>query len=364
MKALSRTLAAALLSSAAAVSPAFAADHREAPEVDKRPQADLNDIYVFRAPGNRSRLVLVMTVNPAAAPGFNASYFFDEDALYRFEIDTRGDVSPEHVIDIAFTPIVPGPQNFRVTLDGRTLIEGPATRPSVLNPAPPERIITRNGPVTAFAGLSDDPFFFDAIGFSRVVNGTGGFRGVDSFGGLNVSSIVLEFPVSLVSDGQTRFEVSGYTYLRSDAFVGPPGASTVRVGGTTFEQIDRTAQPAVATAFIPFGLRDQFNSARPEDDAQFADEILASLQTFGTSAANVRTLASLAVPDTLKFDLRQPDGYPNGRRLQDDVIDTLLSLVFNRPTGDGVDSNDRPFLRRFPYVGEPQTQRERPRGDS
>jgi hypothetical protein len=364
MRSLRLLLGAALLSSAAPASLALAADHREAPAVSKRQPADLNDIYVFRAPGDRSRLVLAMTVNPAAAPGFAASYNFDEDVLYRFEVDTRGDVSPEHVVDITFTPIVPGPQTFKVNLDGRTVAEGQATRPSVLTPRAPERIIVRDGGVTAFAGPADDPFFFDAIGFQRTVNGTGGFRGVDTFADVNVSAIVLELPLGRVSDGRNLLEISGYTYIRSDAFVAPPGAATVRVGGVAYEQIDRTAQPAVATAFIPFGLRDQFNSSRPEDDARFADEILASLQRFGTSEANVRTLASLAVPDTLKLDLRRPDDYPNGRRLQDDVIDTLLTLVFNRPTGDGVDSNDRPFLRRFPYVGQPQNGPERPRGDS
>lgn len=355
---MARVLAGLLLSSAMAWS-AFAADHREAPAVDERPPADLNDIYVFRAPNDSSRLVLVMTVNPVADPDFAASYFFSPNVLYRFEVDTRGSVSPEHVLDIVFAPIAPGPQTFKVLLDGKTLLEGEATRPSVLTPEPPDRIIARRGNVEAFAGPADDPFFFDAIGFARFVNGTGGFRKADTFADNNVSAIVIELPVRRVSDGQTKFEISGYTYVRADDIRSPRRTPTVKVDRVTYEQFDRTAQPAVATAFIPFAQRDDFNRNRPENDGAFADEILASLQRFGTSRENTEILASLAVPDTLKFDLDRPDGYPNGRRLQDDVIDTLLTLVLNRPTSDGVDSNDRPFLRRFPYVGLPQTARER-----
>jgi hypothetical protein len=60
-------------------------------------------------------------------------------------------------------------------------------------------------------------------------------------------------------------------------------------------------------------------------------------------------------------------GFPNGRRLADDVVDielralagaTPLTPEFNKPPnnqlGDGVNANDVPFLNRFPYVAEPQ----------
>jgi hypothetical protein len=52
-------------------------------------------------------------------------------------------------------------------------------------------------------------------------------------------------------------------------------------------------------------------------------------------------------------------GFPNGRRLQDDVIDTELQLVFNQKLGggfgDGVNANDKPFLNHFPWVALPHT---------
>ena len=78
--------------------------------------------------------------------------------------------------------------------------------------------------------------------------------------------------------------------------------------------------------------------------------------------------------DTLKLNLGVPaaaartasacsaatsPGYPNGRRLTDDVVDIELQVVAgvlkgNKvPLGDGVDQNDVPFLTTFPYVAPP-----------
>ena len=65
-------------------------------------------------------------------------------------------------------------------------------------------------------------------------------------------------------------------------------------------------------------------------------------------------------------------GFPNGRRLLDDVTDIevralmegygpTLNAVLGVPNrtpnnllGDGVDANDTPFLSSFPYIGTPQ----------
>src|SRR5438034_5112522 len=64
-------------------------------------------------------------------------------------------------------------------------------------------------------------------------------------------------------------------------------------------------------------------------------------------------------------------GFPNGRRLEDDIVDIdlrafaqgygtflngLLGLPNKSPNnvlGDGVDANDKPFLANFPYVATP-----------
>jgi hypothetical protein len=52
-------------------------------------------------------------------------------------------------------------------------------------------------------------------------------------------------------------------------------------------------------------------------------------------------------------------GFPNGRRLDDDVVDIELQVVAGLlkgnavPLGDGVDKNDQPFMSSFPYVAPP-----------
>ena len=52
-------------------------------------------------------------------------------------------------------------------------------------------------------------------------------------------------------------------------------------------------------------------------------------------------------------------GFPNGRRLIDDVVDIDVRLIAGflkgnkAPLGDGVIQNDKAFLTEFPYLAEP-----------
>ena len=51
-------------------------------------------------------------------------------------------------------------------------------------------------------------------------------------------------------------------------------------------------------------------------------------------------------------------GFPNGRRLRDDVIDTILFFIANQNTlGDNVNANDVPFRDTFPFLAAPQQPR-------
>jgi hypothetical protein len=81
-------------------------------------------------------------------------------------------------------------------------------------------------------------------------------------------------------------------------------------------------------------------------------------------AAPGATVANLVVPDTLKLDLKQPSGFPNGRRLTDPAIDITLAFIFvdltktskmafaNVPVNPS--GNDMPFRADFPYLAPPQ----------
>ena len=66
-------------------------------------------------------------------------------------------------------------------------------------------------------------------------------------------------------------------------------------------------------------------------------------------------------PSPKRFGVLAGDtqGFPNGRRLGDDVTDIELRVIGgflkgNRlPLGDGVDQNDKPFSASFPYLAAP-----------
>ena len=76
------------------------------------------------------------------------------------------------------------------------------------------------------------------------------------------------------------------------------------------------------------------------------------------------TVAGLVVPDTLSVNLSAPSGFPNGRRLEDPVIDITFAVIFLNLDVHAVDtlvklplnpaSNDRPFRADFPYLAPPQ----------
>jgi hypothetical protein len=122
------------------------------------------------------------------------------------------------------------------------VVRGDATPPSVgTEPNEPDII---DGPagsdIQLFAGQSDDPFFFDLVGFNRFLAGAGGVTGDDTFLGLNVSAIVVQLPVDLVSDGETGLEISGFTFDRAGRSFRPAG-----------RPLDRMGNPVVNTVFIP-----------------------------------------------------------------------------------------------------------------
>jgi hypothetical protein len=342
MRPAARLIAAASLLALAGPA-AWGSDHHDAPLVLEFLPGDLNDLYVFRSPVRQRKLVLVLTVNPASVPAFAEAYVFSPDLLYRIAVDNDGDAVADREISVAFTPIADGPQIATITLPDGTVIEGEATAPTTEPDGPNEPVVIRDSAapgVLAFAGPRDDPFFFDAVGYGRMLNG-GEFTETNTFAGVNVSAIVIELPTRLLSAGSQQLAFSGFTTYRADD--GGPG-----------DNFDRIGNPFVLGALIPFDQRDAFNRSLPETDAaEFEPVVLDTLADMGASSADAAELTSFAVPDTLKLNLREEIHYPNGRQLTDDVIDTLLPLIFGEPLSDGVDGNDLPFLDSFPYLAPP-----------
>jgi len=77
-------------------------------------------------------------------------------------------------------------------------------------------------------------------------------------------------------------------------------------------------------------------------------------------------MRSMIVPDTLKLDLNRPSGFPNGRDLDDPVIDITLAYLFLDFSVSGQSPmtfanlplnpprNDKPFSDTFPFLAPPQ----------
>lgn len=347
---MTRSMLTTLLTSAGI---ALAADHKEAPLISEDPSADIGDVYIFPSPSSPDRIVMILTVNPFAAPAVARSANFSPNVRYGFHFETANNGKPEANIFVEFAKATTVGQKYTVTLPNGVSFTGETTLPTVATtPNPP--VITQ-GPmgVTAFAGPRDDPFFFDVVGFNRFLTGSGAFSGADGFAGFNVSAIVIEAPAALVAGGSSSVQGWATTERRRVTLRrGERNQLEVHVG--PWEQIERMGNPAVSTALIPSSLKDLFNIAKPSGDViAFAAPIVASLNAFGTSPANIQTLASVALPDTLKVNFAQPAGFPNGRRPQDDVIDVLLELILNGPVPDGVDANDRAFSPTFPYLADP-----------
>ena len=143
---------------------------------------------------------------------------------------------------------------------------------------------------------------------------------------------------------------------------------------TTLRQIDRTGVPAVNVVLVPAARKDEYNMGSPEEDAngRFAADIVATLKALGTDDTNIGILAQVAVVhgDYLRLNLNTANtgtgggnnsgaGFPNGRRLGDDVVDTLLFFIANqKPLPDNVNANDVPFQDTFPFLALAQQPRD------
>ena len=170
----------ALLSAFALTGTALAADHGEAPGAAADPAADIADFYAWHT--SNGTIVAVITIQPLAVSGDSALY--DADVLYGVHIDTNADTTPDLDIYARFGQNADG--DWGVQVENLPGASGPVV-------GAVETVIT-DGDVKVFAGLREDPFFFDAQGFGDTLSTSSvAFTATDFFAGYNVLSIVMEF---------------------------------------------------------------------------------------------------------------------------------------------------------------------------
>jgi len=362
-----------------------AADHSEAPLADEDRPNDIGDIYAFLDPADNTKMILAFTVVGFIVPAEQVNQgFFDSNSRYRIGINEDADADPDRFIDITFSGRTgtKDPQTATIILpDGRTTLTAPTTVPTQAA-APNPRTITTDAAtgVSFFAGIVDDPFFFDIPGFNRfvasVLAGTPDTtqldRGRDSFAGYDTLGVALSVPVSMLHPNNNKIGFNLVTQRQAKRTFKPATGQFVYKG--KYVNVDRMGLPAVNTVFVPFADKDKYNLASPADDANdvFLADIGGTLTALGTSAENIGLLKSLAIDngDYLYVDVTVQNtgdgggnnatgGFPNGRRMGDDVVDALVGIVtnFGVATGDHVNSNDVPLVNTFPFFGISQQPR-------
>lgn len=380
-----------------------AADHVDSTSIALDPGADLADTFAFLNPADNSKVILAMTFAGFIVPSEAVNLgLFPSDILYRFEIENTGDAVADRYIDITFSPQTSRtvPQTATIEFSERKGVRrqpffakftAPTTVPN-LSPTAPPFVVTRDSisGISFFAGLTDDPFFFDIVGFGRfnasVMSGTPDptrlQRARDSFAGYNIHTIAMEVPARMLRGSAGDIIGINNTTLRQRFTTRQDNGQVTGIGD--YIQIDRSATPALNTVLIPFPRKNDYNNATPLDDSNlvFANSIIASLTALGTNQSNIVILANVAVfkGDYLRLNLATPNsslgfgeritspnytGFPNGRRIGDDTVDTLMFFITNQTiaTGDNVNSNEVPLTTTFPFFGRPHQPLENPAVD-
>lgn len=220
-----------------------ASDHDDGETQIKSRNLSLTDLYVFREDwqtGNAAdagNLIFVMNTNPRSLP--RQHYYFNTEALYNFHVGRQAtvdstvtgqedlrfefqfgapDVNNQQSIQMNVTTFSNGvAQATNTSTGGVTTAANPGIGNP--NPTPITNTFTVNGTnINVFAGLREDPFFFDVEQFFRVRAGAAGagpavgFNTLDTAtdfaAGYNVNAIVMRVPIAfLQNNAEPVFDV-------------------------------------------------------------------------------------------------------------------------------------------------------------
>ncbi|MEV0295723.1 DUF4331 domain-containing protein [Nocardia sp. NPDC050710] len=279
---------------------------------------------------------------------------------------------------------------------------------------------------SVYVGAAEDPFFLDLRVFDLLYGGDLSEVGTDTLAGYNVNTVVLQVPkrdLALRNDPARNPVIGVWSDTERRSMQLSPGAAT-SVG--EFVQVSRLGNPLVNEVVVPVALKDAFNSLSPSKDATIPDvvrrvtdpelpKLIEALYKVPAPAAPRNDLveifltgiakkaptldgstppiqadlnsqilnadvqaAAFQPSEMLRLNMSVPvtaqpnrlgviggdlQGFPNGRRLSDDVVDIALQAMVGaaqtgKPVdalaaGDAVDANDTSFSSSFPYVALP-----------
>ena len=277
-----------------------------------------------------------------------------------------------------------------------------------------------------FVGQRKEPFYiavgkiFDLINLNPLGPEIGGNK--NDLENKNISSIVMELPIACLATASDPV-IGAYmtASLRQGRLLNPSpksGLGNAAVGGGAWSQVSRLGMPLVNEVVIGLGDKDKFNASKPTGDGQFADYVTnptlpALIETLFPSVKaptnfprtdlvtvflkgiegvnqpknvvpsemlrlNTSIAANTGVQNALGVAGGDNAGFPNGRRLGDDVVDVSLRVamgalcVLTGPTDtlkvgckpsdapdggkaftDGVRKDYTTFKSVFPYLNTP-----------
>jgi hypothetical protein len=394
-----------------------ASSHREAPLISEDPTADNTDLYAFRSPDKPNTLTIISNFIPAEDPAAGPNYYtFSPRARYNINIDRTGDGRPEITYRFRFKTkpgqLFLGNTEQRYTVErianGRSqIVARGLTPPNNIGPRTlmgkdyrqlaQSRVAQLRGGGQVFAGQRDDAFYadigaiFDLLAIRKGTGNEGG--GKDFFAGYAVHALALQIPIAQLD---TKSNVIGIwsTSERQQVRIHDDGRAAMR-----WRQVSRLGNPLVNEVIIPTVKKDLWNMRTPAGDKSFARfyrtpilaKVMNQLYKLGVPETNRKDLVAVlltgvnqpklnytgpTLADMLRINLSIPvtpssdfkrlgvlagdlQGWPNGRRLGDDVVDIAERAVAgalvgkNVPLGDGVDGPDRQRLPVFPYEADP-----------
>lgn len=288
--------------------------------------------------------------------------------------------------------------------------------------------------VKAFAGTTDDAFWIDLGGAFDTLNthvfpvlsagqdAAPANLAADTVSGYAVNSLAIEIPVAMltrtkaIEAATSPAATIGVWGTTSRPRVTVRRSPLAAVGSGGYRQVQRMGNPLINELLVGTGFKDRFSMDVPKNDAQFAsfflDPALARIvnAAFGGAVAiptpprtDLLPIVTYAPPiaasgtpagpvaDLLRLNTGvaptppasasrlgllggDAAGFPNGRRVFDDVTDIALRVVaggvlaapfpgfnpdINGRLGDGVNVNDTAYRESFPYLGDSPSGRDR-----
>ena len=289
--------------------------------------------------------------------------------------------------------------------------------------------------IKVFAGTTDDAFWIDLGGAFDTLNtslappvlsasqdAANSNLASDTVSGYAVNSIAIEVPISMLTrTGSIEAATSTAATIGVWGTTSRPRTTVRRpprpaMSNGNFAQVQRMGNPLINELLVGTGFKDRFSMDQPKNDDQFSSFFLDPALA---RVVNAITAGAVAIPTPPRLDLLpvvtyappiaapgtptgpiadllrlntgvaptppgnanrlgllggDAAGFPNGRRVFDDVTDIALRLVaggvlaapfpgfdpnIGGKLGDGVNVNDAPYRTEFPYLANAPSGRMR-----